>query len=134
MNGALLDPTIAPWGAIDAVRQGLALLFCALGGVMALAGALGVLRFPDVFTRVHAAALIPTLATATAGLGLALAAWDAAFGIRLFLLWMALALVWPATAHFLISGAHGAGLQPMIGRWTSSRAEANRPGSKGAAR
>jgi multicomponent Na+:H+ antiporter subunit G len=97
---------------VDLVRFGLggALSFAAC--MVVLGVALALVRFPDVFARIHAAALIPALAGPLACAGLALVAWDGAMTARLALLAGVLAVLGPAAAHLLAAAAHGAGLTP----------------------
>jgi multicomponent Na+:H+ antiporter subunit G len=61
-------------------------VFILLGSVLAMIGGIGAVRFPDVYSRMHAAAKAPTL-------GLVLVAIGAAFTIRTSLAICTLVLV-----------------------------------------
>ncbi len=61
-------------------------VFILLGSVLTMIGGIGAVRFPDVYSRMHAAAKAPTL-------GLVLVAIGAAFTIRTSLAICALVLV-----------------------------------------
>jgi multicomponent Na+:H+ antiporter subunit G len=61
-------------------------VFILLGSVLTMIGGIGAVRFPDVYSRMHAAAKAPTL-------GLVLVAIGAAFTIRTSLATCALVLV-----------------------------------------
>ena len=62
------------------------------GGVFALSGGLGLLRFPDFYTRIHAAGLTDTAGAGLILVGLLLHApnWQAAVRLMLILLFMVL--------------------------------------------
>lgn len=100
----------------------------ALGGVVVLAGlvfmlggTLGVLRFPDFYTRLHAARVADALGAAVVAFGLALCASDAVVALKLVLLAGLLAALGPTLSHLLANAAHAAGLAPTIGRYTAPR-------------
>ncbi|MBU6407271.1 MAG: monovalent cation/H(+) antiporter subunit G [Alphaproteobacteria bacterium] len=104
---------------IATARLAAALLFGAAGLLTLLTSALGLLRFPDFYTRAHA-----TLAAETVGAGfvliaLAAVAWDVAFTLRLGLLGIVIAALAPARVHALAVGAHGGGLAPVIGPYAA---------------
>ena len=66
------------------------------------AGTVGLLRFPDVYTRLHALAKADNLGLGFIVLGLVLQAADAASAAKLVLIWL-LALAASATVGFLIA-------------------------------
>jgi multicomponent Na+:H+ antiporter subunit G len=70
--------------------------------VFFLAGTVGLLRFPDVYTRLHALAKADNLGLGLVVLGLLLKAPGAAAGFKLVLVWV-LALAASATVGFLIA-------------------------------
>ena len=79
-----------------------------IGCLAMLTGGVGVLRFPDVYTRMHAASITDTLGAGAILLGLALAAgWSLLMG-KLLALLLIMALLSPSTAHALARAAiHG---------------------------
>jgi multicomponent Na+:H+ antiporter subunit G len=78
-----------------------AVLLCA-GAFFFLAGTLGLLRFPDVYTRLHALTKVDNLGLGLIVLGLMLRAESLALVAKLALVW-GLALAAGATAAFLIA-------------------------------
>ena len=83
-----------------------------LGGFIMLAGAVGVLRFPDFYTRLHAAGKGDTLGQGLILIGLAI---SAGFGLVTFKLALIILFVFvlnPTATHALARGAWIAGLQP----------------------
>ena len=79
-----------------------------VGTLFTLIGGTGLLRLPDVVTRLHAASVTDTVGAGAILLGLALAAgWSLLMGKILALL-LILALLSPSTAHALARAAiHG---------------------------
>ncbi len=72
------------------------------GAVFFFAGTVGLLRFPDVYTRLHALAKADNLGLGLVVLGLLLHAPGWATGLKLALIWL-LALLASATVGFLIA-------------------------------
>lgn len=84
-------------------------LLLVVGAGFFFAGTVGLLRFPDVYTRLHALAKADNLGLGFIVLGLLLQAPDAASAAKLVLIWL-LALAASATVGFLIArraGTHG---------------------------
>ncbi len=93
-------------------------LVCA-GAFFYLAGTLGMLRFPDIYTRLHAVTKEDNLGLGLLAAGLMLRAESWPAMIKLALIWM-LALVTSATACYLVANnALRAGLPPVLGRYRS---------------
>lgn len=76
----------------------------ALGGFFFLAGTVGLLRFPDVYTRLHALTKVDNLGLGLVVLGLTLQAESLSVVFKLLLIW-ALALAASATICYLIAEA-----------------------------
>ena len=87
-------------------------LLLILGAGFYLAGTVGLLRFPDVYTRLHALTKADNLGLGCVVLGLALQAQSPAAALKLLLIW-ALVLAASATVSFAIARrADGLGLKP----------------------
>ena len=99
-----------------AIKPVLGAFLCLVGGTLAVIGTVGVLRFPDFYTRLHAASVTDTGAATLTIIGMVLLApsWIVAF--KLVAIWMFLFLTGPTGSHALANAAHTAGLQPVIGR------------------
>lgn len=83
-----------------------------VGAGFYLAGTIGLLRFPDVYTRLHALTKADNLGLGFIALGLALQAQGVAAGLKLLLVWP-LVLIASATVSFAIAGrAEGLGILP----------------------
>ncbi|OOG24731.1 cation:proton antiporter [Thioalkalivibrio denitrificans] len=82
--------------------QGMSVLLILAGLVFFAAGSAGMLRFPDVYTRLHALTKADNLGLGLVVLGLILQAETAAFVIKLLIIW-ALVLVAGAAACHLVA-------------------------------
>ena len=109
------------------------IVFSVIGGaviVIALAlmagGALGLLRFPDFYTRLHAVRVTDGLGAVLFLLGLAIVSGDGAVALRLVLLAALVGALGPTMSQLAANAAHAAGLAPLAGRYTAPRPEARR--------
>ncbi len=107
--------------ALDIARLSLAGALGVAGLVFALLGVTGLLRFPDLFTRVHAFGVIAGLSSALVLLALALIGWHWMFAVRLALLGGVIAAAGPVLSHLTAGAAHAAGLAPLSGAYTAPR-------------
>lgn len=80
----------------------LSVVLLIVGTAFFLAGTVGLLRFPDLYTRLHALAKADNLGLGFIVLGLVLKAPSVAAGLKLILIWL-LALAASATLSFLIA-------------------------------
>ena len=85
-----------------------------LGVFLGISGAIGLFRFPDFYTRMHAAGVTDTLCTACIIAGLILQAGFTLITVKLIFI---LLFTWyssPAAGHALIKAAHKTGLKPLL--------------------
>lgn len=99
----------------EATRTALGGLLSTLGLAFVLGGAIGQLRLPDFYTRLHAATAADTAGAALVALGLALAAPSLAIAARVLLVGALMVALGPVLTHALASAAHGGGLAPVSG-------------------
>ena len=91
----------------------LSVLLIVAGALFILAGTVGLLRFPDVYTRLHALTKADNVGLGLIVLGLALQAEGWTVVLKLVLVWL-LALLAAATVSQLMAGA---ALRAGIGVW-----------------
>jgi multicomponent Na+:H+ antiporter subunit G len=82
------------------------------GSLLSAIAALGILRFPDVYTRLHAASKAGPLGAGLILLAVAFMAADWAIAIRCVLGFLFLILTSPVSAHLLARSALRAGTSP----------------------
>lgn len=81
-----------------------------------IVGAVGVIRFPDFYSRLHAAGITDTLGAGLMLLGLMLHA-DSLQGVaKLALIGLFLFLTSPTSTHAVANAAYTAGVEPVLGR------------------
>lgn len=91
------------------------------GGLLGVIGGIGMHRFPDFFTRIHAAGITDTLCAALILLGLGFQAGLSLASFKLFLIFVFLFFTSPTASHSLANAAVHAGLQPKSGRTQEER-------------
>ena len=108
---------ILPW-----IGGGVALV----GVILSIVGSIGVLRFPDVYTRIHAASITDTGGATLVLLGLGLIAGLNPVAIKLALVWIFIMLTTPAAANALANAALSSGHHPRIGTFQLMRTDERR--------
>ncbi|MFC6196442.1 monovalent cation/H(+) antiporter subunit G [Ponticaulis profundi] len=105
----IADPTWRTWvgGAL-----------CLIASVSTVIAAVGVLRFPDFYTRMHAASVTDTLGALVLILGMAFLAPNGLIVLKLVLIGLFLVLTSPTSSHAIANAAYTAGLQPKLGRYS----------------
>jgi len=112
--------------ALDLVRAGVGGVIALVGLVFIAGGTLGVLRFPDFYTRLHAARVSDGVGAVLVCVGLAVLARDGEVALRLVLLAVLIAALGPLIAQLSANAAHVGGLAPLSGRYTAPRPGAKR--------
>ena len=85
------------------------------GTLLTLLGGVGVMRFPDVYTRIHAASLTDTGGATLVLVGLGLISGLTPETLKLAMVWVFVMLTTPAAANALANAAFSAGHTPRIG-------------------
>jgi multicomponent Na+:H+ antiporter subunit G len=83
-----------------------------IGSLFSAVAALGILRFPDIYTRLHAASKAGPLGAGLILLGVAFASGDWSIAVRCVLGLAFLLLTSPVSAHLLARAALQSGVQP----------------------
>lgn len=97
--------------------DGLSVILILLGAFFFLAGTVGMLRFPDVYTRLHALTKADNLGLGLTATGLMLQAESLPEVLKIGLIWI-LALLASSTACYLVANsALDSGLRP----WKSTK-------------
>jgi multicomponent Na+:H+ antiporter subunit G len=86
-----------------------------LGSLCLIAGAVGVLRMPDVYTRMHAAGITDTGGAGLILIGLMFEAGFTLVTVKLILILVFLFFTSPTSCHALASTAMHAGVKPLLG-------------------
>ena len=93
--------------------------FCIIAGsALLLIGALGMIRMPDFYTRLHPAGIIDTLGASLILAGLTLQAGWTLVAAKLVLIFLLLMLTSPTACHATARAALAAALRPRLSRDT----------------
>lgn len=87
-----------------------------LAGLLGIVGGIGLHRFPDFYTRLHAAGTTDTLCAALFLLGLGLQAGITLASFKLFLIFAFIFFTSPASSHSLANAAMIGGLKPLLSK------------------
>jgi len=94
--------------------DGLSWICLSVGGIFCVIGALGLLRMPDFYTRMHAASVIDTLGAGLLLVGLLLQAGFTLVAAKLLMVGMLIFLASPTATHALARSAMLRGLKPLL--------------------
>ncbi len=86
--------------------------FIVLGAIFLFLGALGILRMPDIYSRLQAGTKASTMGAMSLIFGVALLQPDWFF--KLFIIILFIALSNPISSHAIARGSHRAGIKPKV--------------------
>ena len=89
-------------------------LSLAIGGIFCVIGAIGLLRMPDFFTRMHAASVIETLGAGLVLFGLIIQAGWTLIAVKLVMLFLLIFFASPTASHALARAALAKGMKPLL--------------------
>jgi multicomponent Na+:H+ antiporter subunit G len=98
------------------VYELLSAILLAIGSFLLLSGGIGVLRFPDVYSRMHAAGITDTLGACLILLALVLLAGLSLVMVKLLMILAFLLITGPTSSHALGKAAWKAGVKPLMGK------------------
>jgi len=98
------------------VAEALGWFFVVSGSLFVITGGIGLLRFPDFYTRIHAAGITDTMGAWLILIGLMFSAGWTLVTAKLVMLLIFLVMTSPLASHALAKAAFMRGLRPMLGR------------------
>jgi len=101
---------------IAAVLDILSWALIVAGSAFAIIGAVGLLRLPDVYARMHAAGITDTLGAGLILAGLAVQAGWTLVTVKLVLIYVFLLFTSPTSTYALANAAFTGGLEPLLGK------------------
>jgi multicomponent Na+:H+ antiporter subunit G len=84
-----------------------------IGAIFSLLAAIGILRLPDLYTRMHAASKAGTMGSGLMLVAIAVVAFDGSVILRALVGVVFLLLTTPVSAHLLARAAYMAGYKPI---------------------
>lgn len=98
-------------------------ILLSLGGAFVLIGGIGVLRMPDLYTRIHASSLTDTMGAIMVILGVMLQAGLTLAAVKLAMILLFLLITSPTATNALASAALLAGVKPQEQDYEDSEQE-----------
>jgi multicomponent Na+:H+ antiporter subunit G len=92
-----------------------------LGSFLCLSGGVGILRFPDFYTRMHAVGVTDTLAASMILIGLMLQNPDWLVVLKLAMILLMTLFISPTASHALAQAAMRNGLKPVLDKRVNIR-------------
>lgn len=99
------------------LTDALTVLLLAAGAAFFVAGTVGVLRFPDLYTRLHALTKADNVGLGLVMIGLALQSGSFGAALRLIVIWLLVLLASSSAGHLIARTALRNGITP----WTKPR-------------
>ncbi len=101
--------------SLDLIRDILSWILFLAGGAGVLIGAVGIVRFPDFYTRLHASGITDTAGAELLLLGMMLQAPNWLVVAKLVFVGFFLFMTSPVSTHAIAHAAWVVGLRPMLG-------------------
>lgn len=101
--------------SLDLIRDILSWALFLAGGAAVVTGAIGIVRFPDFYTRLHAAGITDTAGAELLLLGMMLQAPSWLVVAKLVFVGFFLFMTSPVSTHAIAHAAWVVGLRPMLG-------------------
>ena len=99
--------SVTPW--LAGLDQWPGLILVSVGALFFLAGTVGLIRFPDLFTRLHALTKADNLGLGLIALGLAWESGSWSIAVRVLLTWLLVLLAASVSCHLIANRALGSG-------------------------
>jgi len=96
------------------LRDILSWIFLVAGSLFCVVGAVGLIRMPDFYTRMHAASVIETVGAGLILLGLVLQAGLTLVAVKLLIIGVLIFFASPTATHALARAAMARGLKPLL--------------------
>jgi multicomponent Na+:H+ antiporter subunit G len=106
-------------------------IFVVLGSFFTVVGAFGLVRMPDVFTRMHAASVTDTLGAGFLLLGMILQAGFGLVALKLLMILAAFFFVAPVVTHALARACLHEGIKPVLAEDRTKKARPSARGKQG---
>jgi len=100
-------------------------VFLLIGSFLCVSGGVGILRFPDFYTRMHAVGVTETLATAMILIGLMLQNPDGLVLLKLIIILLMTLFISPTASHALASAALQNNLMPELDKQENNEKESS---------
>jgi multicomponent Na+:H+ antiporter subunit G len=99
------------------------LILMVIGGIVAIIGGIGLIRFPDVYTRIHAQTVSNVGGCCLVLFGVFLEGFYSILSVKALFLIILIFLTAPIGAHIIAKAAYKSGIRPRVikDEWKDSR-------------
>ncbi len=111
--------------AIESIASVISAICLLFGSFLCISGGIGILRFPDFYTRMHAVGVTDTLAAGLILIGLMLQLPELIVVIKLMMILLMTLFINPTASHALIKAAINNGLLPVLDSKKGNKKETN---------
>lgn len=111
---------------MDLLRDIVTWGFVLSGGFFLVVGGVGLLRFPDFYTRLHAGGITDTLGAELMLLAMMIHAGWSLVTVKLFLIGVFLFFTSPSATHAIANAAYVAGLKPFVSEDSAEEDESSK--------
>ncbi|OUS34632.1 sodium:proton antiporter ['Osedax' symbiont bacterium Rs2_46_30_T18] len=94
-----------------------------IGSFLCVSGGVGILRFPDFYTRIHAVGVTDTLGASMILVGLMLQSQESLVVAKLLLILLMTLFINPTATHALAKAAFHNGLMPLLSKRSATDKE-----------
>ena len=108
--------------ALELTVEALSWFFIVSGAIFVVIGAVGTLRFPDFWSRLHAASITDSAGMILLVIGMCLQAGPTLVTVKLLVIGVFLFITGPTSTHAIANAALVTGLRPIEGKGLSSDA------------
>ena len=105
-------------------------IFLLLGGFFTIVGMIGLVRMPEIFTRMHGASVTDTLGVGFLILGMMLQAGFSLVALKLLFILALFVFTGPVVTHALAQAALHEGIKPLLAEDRRGRAPAGSEGRR----
>jgi multicomponent Na+:H+ antiporter subunit G len=89
-----------------AIKEILSYFFMTAGAAFAVITVIGLLRFPDVYTRIHAAAVVLTISAVLITIGVAIYVWQLLLSLKILLIGLLFLISNPIATHSIARSSY----------------------------
>jgi len=100
--------------ALDILRDAVAWALLVGGGLLVIVGSIGLLRMPDMYTRMHAAGVTDTLGAGLMLIGMMVIAGFTLITVKLLMILVFILFTSPCSSYALGNAALSQGLRPVL--------------------
>lgn len=101
---------------MNPVLNAISIASMAAGAAFFVAGTIGLLRFPDLYTRLHALTKADNVGLGLIVLGLAIQSASIAAALKLIVIWLLVLLASSSAGHLIARAARRNGIRPWTAR------------------